>query len=78
MITATDVSGFMGRRRSQRGFDWTDGLAYAYLAIGVLIVLLPIFWMFMSSIKSPRSSAGAMLGVGWLWSQSLRRRSIKS
>ncbi len=55
MINATDVSGFLGRRRGRSGPDWSDWLAYAYLAMGVLVVLLPIFWMFMSSIKSPRA-----------------------
>jgi alpha-1,4-digalacturonate transport system permease protein len=55
MITTTDVSGFLGRTRSRHGWHWTDWLSYAYLALGVLLVILPIFWMFMSSIKSPRA-----------------------
>ncbi|MCA3564611.1 MAG: carbohydrate ABC transporter permease [Methylocystis sp.] len=55
MITTTDVSSFLTRRRSPHGWHWTDWLSYAYLAVGVLLVLLPIFWMFMSSIKSPRA-----------------------
>jgi alpha-1,4-digalacturonate transport system permease protein len=55
MINTTDVSTFLTRKRGRQGLDWTDWLAYTYLAIGVMIVLLPIFWMFMSSIKSPRA-----------------------
>jgi alpha-1,4-digalacturonate transport system permease protein len=55
MITSTDVSGFMTRKHNRHGAHWTDWLSYAYLAIGVMLVLLPIFWMFMSSIKSPRA-----------------------
>jgi alpha-1,4-digalacturonate transport system permease protein len=55
MITTTDVSTFVTRKRSHHGTHWTDWLSYAYLAIGVTLVLLPIFWMFMSSIKSPRA-----------------------
>ena len=55
MINTSDVSTFITRKRGRSGLDWTDWLSYAYLAIGVMIVLLPIFWMFMSSIKSPRA-----------------------
>jgi alpha-1,4-digalacturonate transport system permease protein len=55
MITTTEVSGFLGRTRSRHGWHWSDWLSYAYLALGVLLVVLPIFWMFMSSIKSPRA-----------------------
>jgi alpha-1,4-digalacturonate transport system permease protein len=55
MINSTDVSSFLTRKRSRQGLDWTDWLSYAYLTLGVMIVLLPIFWMFMSSIKSPRA-----------------------
>ena len=55
MINFTDVASFLTRQRARRGVDWTDVLSYAYLALGVLLVALPIFWMFMSSIKSPRA-----------------------
>jgi alpha-1,4-digalacturonate transport system permease protein len=55
MISSTDVSGFFGRRRGRQGADWTDIVAYAYLMIGVLIVLLPVVWMALSSIKSQRA-----------------------
>jgi alpha-1,4-digalacturonate transport system permease protein len=55
MITGSDVSGFLTRRRSRHGWHWSDGLSYLYLALGVFVVLLPIVWMFLSSIKSPRA-----------------------
>lgn len=54
MIGAADISNFLVRRRSRR-FDWTDALAYLYLLIGVLIVLLPVLWMVASSLKSQRA-----------------------
>ncbi len=55
MLTTTDVTGFLGRKRGRNGLHWTDWLSYAYLALGVLLVALPILWMFVSSIKSPRA-----------------------
>ncbi len=55
MLTTTDVTGFLGRTRSRHGWHWSDWVSYLYLALAVLIVVLPIFWMFMSSIKSPRA-----------------------
>jgi alpha-1,4-digalacturonate transport system permease protein len=55
MITSTDVSSFLTRRRGRERLHWTDILAYTYLALGVLIVLLPVAWMFLSSIKSQRA-----------------------
>ena len=55
MITSTDVSGFFRRQRGRQGADWTDIVAYTYLAVGVLIVLLPVIWMALSSIKSQRA-----------------------
>ncbi|WP_342361836.1 carbohydrate ABC transporter permease [Terrarubrum flagellatum] len=53
MITSVDVSGFLMRTRGRGRLHWSDWFVYAYLAIGVLVVALPILWMFMSSIKSP-------------------------
>lgn len=52
MMTSTDFSAFFGRKRGRNGFDWTDALAYTYLVIGILIVLLPVVWMAVSSVKS--------------------------
>lgn len=55
MIMASDVSAFFSRTRGRGALHWSDWLSYAYLILGVLIILLPVFWMFMSSIKSPRA-----------------------
>lgn len=55
MIATGDVSAFLGRTRGRQGLDWSDWLSYAYLVLGVMVILLPVFWMFMSSIKSPRA-----------------------
>ncbi len=55
MITSGDVSSFFTRRRGREQLHWTDLLAYAYLVLGVLIVLLPVVWMGFSSIKSQRA-----------------------
>ncbi len=55
MIATADVSAFLARTRGRSRLHWSDWLAYGYLALGVLIVALPILWMFVSSIKSPRA-----------------------
>ena len=55
MISGADIGSFLTRRRGRSGLHWSDWLAYGYLVIGVLIVLLPVLWMFLSSIKSPRA-----------------------
>jgi alpha-1,4-digalacturonate transport system permease protein len=55
MITSTELSTFMSRRRGRGAPDWTDFLSYAYLALGVGLVLLPVIWMALSSIKSQRA-----------------------
>ncbi len=55
MITSTDLSSFLSRRRGRTSLDWTDVLAYFYLAFGVLIVVLPVVWMALSSVKSQRA-----------------------
>mgnify|MGYP001300150291 FL=1 len=54
MITATDLSTFLTRRRG-RALHWTDVVAYLYLAVGVLVVVLPVVWMLFSSVKSQRA-----------------------
>lgn len=55
MIGAADIASFLGRRRGRGALHWSDWLAYGYLALGVLVVALPILWMFVSSVKSPRA-----------------------
>ncbi len=43
---------FLSRTRGRNRLDWADILSYGYLLVGVLIILTPVFWMFMSSLKS--------------------------
>jgi alpha-1,4-digalacturonate transport system permease protein len=40
-----------GRRDGSGGIGITDLLAYAYLALGVLVILLPVLWTVVSSFK---------------------------
>ncbi len=54
MITATDLSTFLTRRRG-RTLHWTDVVAYLYLAVGLAVVVLPVVWMLVSSVKSQRA-----------------------
>jgi alpha-1,4-digalacturonate transport system permease protein len=53
MISGADIGKFLMRRRGRARLDWSDWLAYGYLLMGVLVVMLPVFWMFLSSLKSP-------------------------
>ncbi len=46
---------FLSRTRGHNRLDWTDVLSYGYLCFGVLMIVLPVFWMFMSSLKSEGS-----------------------
>lgn len=55
MINSADLGAFLTARRGHARLDWADWLSYAYLALGVLLILLPILWTFASSIKSPRA-----------------------
>lgn len=54
MITSTDLASFLTRTRGRR-LHWTDVVAYLYLAVGVLVVVLPVVWMLFSSVKSQRA-----------------------
>ena len=47
MINTADLTAFFSRKRGRTRLEWSDWLAYLYLLLGVLIVLLPIFWMFL-------------------------------
>jgi alpha-1,4-digalacturonate transport system permease protein len=53
--TLSDVGRFLTRTRGRHGPDWTDWLAYAYLLLGVVLILAPVAWMFVSSFKSQRA-----------------------
>ena len=46
---------FLARTRNPGRVDWTDLLAYAYLVLGVLLILAPVVWLFVSSFKSQRA-----------------------
>lgn len=46
---------FLTRTRGRGGPHWSDLFTYAYLAIGTLIMFVPIVWLVLSSFKSPTS-----------------------
>jgi alpha-1,4-digalacturonate transport system permease protein len=43
---------FLSRRRGGRRADWTDWLARAYLALGVIVMFGPVLWLVLSSFKT--------------------------
>ena len=49
------VSAFLSRRAGGRRSNWQDWLVYAYLVLGVVVVLGPVLWAAVSSLKSPDS-----------------------
>jgi alpha-1,4-digalacturonate transport system permease protein len=50
--SATGVMAFLTRRRGRARLDWTDWLSYAYLALGVILMLGPVLWVGLSSLKT--------------------------
>lgn len=44
---------FLMRRRGGQGWHWTDVLAYAWLAIGLVLMFGPVLWLVLSSFKTP-------------------------
>jgi alpha-1,4-digalacturonate transport system permease protein len=42
-------------RRGRLARDWTDWAALAYLLLGVLVMFLPVLWLFASSLKSEQA-----------------------
>jgi len=44
-----------GNRDTAERFGVADFLAYGYLIFGVLIILVPVLWTFVSSIKPERA-----------------------
>jgi alpha-1,4-digalacturonate transport system permease protein len=46
---------FLTRTRGRGRLHWSDALAYAYLALGVILILAPVVWLFVSSLKSQRA-----------------------
>jgi len=49
---------FLSRRRGDIRADWTDWVTYAYLGLGVLVMLLPVLWVVLSSFKSEANLQG--------------------
>ena len=47
------ITEFLTRRRGRKKLDWSDVLSYAYLMLGVLIMFGPVFWLVLSSFKTP-------------------------
>jgi alpha-1,4-digalacturonate transport system permease protein len=45
--------GVLTLRRGRQGPDWTDWLSYAFLLLGVVVMLGPVVWVAISSFKSP-------------------------
>jgi alpha-1,4-digalacturonate transport system permease protein len=43
---------FLARRRGGIRADWTDWVTYGYLALGVVVMLVPVLWVVLSSFKS--------------------------
>ena len=43
---------FLARKRGGIRADWTDWVTYAYLMLGVAVMLLPVLWVVLSSFKS--------------------------
>ena len=48
-----DIKHFLRATHGRGGADWTDWACYAYLLAGLGIMLLPVLWLVLSSIKSP-------------------------
>ncbi|MDE2333706.1 MAG: carbohydrate ABC transporter permease [Rhodospirillales bacterium] len=42
-------------RRGRLARDWTDWASLAYLLLGVLVMFLPVLWLFASSLKSDQA-----------------------
>lgn len=47
------VTTFLTRKAGGQRANWLDYLTYAYLLSGVLLILLPVAWLALNSLKSP-------------------------
>lgn len=47
------ILGFLSATRGRGAPDWTDWASYAYLLLGVVIMLGPVLWLGASSLKTP-------------------------
>ena len=52
---ATFLTRTAGSRDKAERFGITDFMAYGYLILGVLIILVPVMWTFLSSVKPERA-----------------------
>lgn len=52
---ATFLTRTAGNRDTAERFGITDFLAYGYLVLGVMIILVPVLWTFLSSVKPERA-----------------------
>lgn len=51
-LPAGRARNFLFRTRGRFGADWTDWACYAYLLLGVVVMLVPVVWLVLSSVKS--------------------------
>src|SRR5438128_11204656 len=53
-MAAMRLAGLLGQRRNGPGrpLHWTDIAAYAYLALGVVLMFAPVLWLVLSSFKT--------------------------
>ncbi len=43
---------FLSRRKGRGRLTWVDWLSYGYLALGFIIILVPVFWLGLNSVKT--------------------------
>jgi len=51
-LTGGGPAAFLLRKRGGIRADWTDWVTYAYLLLGVVVMLLPVLWVVNSSLKT--------------------------
>lgn len=48
----TGIATFLTRKSGGRRANWLDYLTYAYLAFGFLMIVVPVAWLSLNSLKS--------------------------
>lgn len=51
--TRPGIGAMLGARRGGPRMDWSDYVTYGYLLLGVLVMLLPVLWVVVASLKPP-------------------------
>lgn len=51
--TPSGLAGFLSLRRGGPRLDWADYVTYGYLILGVIVMLLPVLWVVLASLKPP-------------------------